>query len=204
MKKQYIIFFFIAIGLCLFGLVAFMGIYALYQQYSLEAGRTYCSAQLRDDVVLDTEEGPKKFQVFEIVCKRKDQFNATLRLEATFWDTPYERGNSPRYEVTGFPEQPSRRLSGIWIAHFYVLGAKDGTIGVFEKIPTQETFQEKPEMLKSFASLDEPQQDIIWNNDNSPHSPNNTFIYGFDRTSRKMHSVIILDIGGRSLDDATK
>jgi len=150
----------IAFGLLLFVLVIIWGVFALFQRLSLKDGMVFMSARLRDNFVLSTDDGSRKFQVIEIVCKHKEPFNVTLWLDYIYEENEWEDGL--RHERIALPERPTRRSNGIWMTRFYVLGAEDGAIGVFDTMPTPETIQNNLEILESLVSYHFPQKKITW------------------------------------------
>ena len=159
MKK--LLYFGITIGVLLFGLVVIWGAFVLYQRLSLLDNMTYFSVRLCNDFVLATEESSRKFQVIEVVCKRKDRFNATLKLQHEFLEGEREDGLL-RVEAIDFPERPTRFSNGIWMARYYVLGTDDGYFGVFDTMPTLESVQKNPDIEISLVPYCLPQKNIVW------------------------------------------
>ena len=215
MKK--LLYFGMAFGVLLFVLVIIGGALVVYQRLSLLSlpdDVTFCSTRLRGDFVLTTEDSVRKFQVIEVVCKRKIPFNATLKLrfhflegEREFLDGEEEAAGSQSIRID-LPERPAKNMNGVWTARFYLLGANDGAIGVFDAFPTQETFHDNPEILDSLVPYNPPQQNIIWDvssNRNADFNESNTGdfgasckLYGYDGTMPRVQFFL----GGRPLTDA--
>jgi len=172
----------IAFGVLLFVLVASWGAFVMYQRLSLEDDGIFCSAKGQSDFVLSTEGGFRKFHVFEIVCKHKYPFNANMWLDFNYFEN--EREDGLRHERIDLPKQSARRFNAIWMTQFYVLGAEDGAVGVFNTMPTLETIQNNPEILESLVPYDLPQKNIVWHcTDGSgeiPHSVTVSIVTGYE------------------------
>ena len=150
----------IAFGLLLFVLVAIWGVFVMYQRHVLKDDMLFFTTRWQDGFIVTTEEGSREFHVVEIVCKHKDPFNVSLELDFNYLEN--EREDGLQHERIDLPERPAKRSNGIWMTRFYVLGAEDGAIGVFDAMPTQETVQNGPEILKSLVPYAPPQMDIPW------------------------------------------
>ena len=192
----------IAFGLLLFVLVVVWGAFALFQRLSLQDGMVFSSTRLRGDFVLPTEDGFRKFQVIEIVCKHKEPFNVTLEL-----DCEYEDGL--QHERIALPKRPAKRSNGIWMTRFYVLGAEDGAIGVFDTMPRLETIQNHPEILESLVPYHSPQQkNIAWHVSSMQNTDYQKINFGIGTGYSVLQGfeggrwpIIMLMLGSRSLAD---
>ena len=195
----------IAFGLLLFVLVVILGAFALFQRLSLKDGMVFMSARLRGGFVLSTEDGFRKFQVIEVVCKHKEPFNAALTLGFEYGEN--EREDGLRRERIDLPERPTKRSNGIWMTRFYVLGAEDGAIGVFDTMPTLETIQNNPEILESLVPYHLPQKKITWHvssMQNTDYEEISTGIgagYSIVQGFEGRWPIIMLGLTGRSLAD---
>ena len=134
----------------------------MYQRLSLPDDATFYSAQWRDDISLETEQGIRKFQVLEVACKGKNQYYTFFTLNFSYCEGEKEDGSLFMQTKTAIPEWPAKSLNKIWVTRLYVLCAEDGSIGVFDTIPTQEAIQMNPEILESLVLYDPPQQNIRW------------------------------------------
>ena len=160
MKK--LLYFGIAFGVLLFVLVVIWVAFSLYQRLSLPDDATLYSAQWRDDISLETEQGIRKFQVLEVVCKGKYPFNTFFTLTFGYCEGEKEDGSLYTQTKTAIPKWPAKLLNKIWKIRLYVLCAEDGSLGVFDTIPTQEAIKNNPEILESLVPYDPPQQNIRW------------------------------------------
>jgi len=141
-------------------LVVLYGGNIMYQRYSLEDGRTHVSARVEQGrIFFNTQEGRRYFNWIEVVCKRRDSFNAVIELETNFFEGEIE--GAPLAKSITLPAQSAKfsYRDGIWVAQFYVIMFHDGHIGIAERFPRTENMEE---FLESLIPFEAPPNPIAW------------------------------------------
>jgi hypothetical protein len=131
---------------------------ALHQGLLPPSDMTLCAIRSHGIYVQPIGENMREFHMYEVVCKRKEQFAATMTLEFIFSED--EREDDSQQERIDLPEHLAENFFGVWVTRFYVLCFENGSIALFDTMPNTQKIT--PEFLNSLVLPAPPFNNVVW------------------------------------------